>query len=81
MNFETKREQQEKGEPIDISQEEIDTYLDMNVEDPELIEWMKKKGFVFDSGMVKIRHAETGTIKQMQTNKDDFGTIEYKKEE
>lgn len=66
--------------PIELSQEEIDTYLDMDVNNPELINWMEKKGLVFDSGMVEILDTQTGAIRRMQTNKDDFGTIEYEKE-
>jgi len=60
--------------PIEISSEEYEKYCGLELNDPEMSNWLAQKGIKVDSGLVDI--LLDGKRRKMTTSSNDFGTIE-----
>lgn len=58
---------------IQLTSAETEKYLNLNVDNPELWQWMQNKGLDFDHGLVEI--SINGLPAKIQTNKKGFGKI------
>ncbi len=58
-----------------ITKEEWNKYCTGDINNTETMKWMEEKGIEFDQGMIKVEYE--GIIKEMQTSRDDFGTMSY----
>lgn len=69
---------QEK-KPIIISREEYFAHCDLPVDSDELLQWMREKGIEF--GDKVLTTGNEGSLVEVETSKEDFGTARMSKKE
>ena len=60
-------------EPVSLTREQMNKLTQGETDDPELISLMQEKGIDFDNGFIDVDI--DGEKRQMNSSKEDFGTL------